>query len=84
MSMTFTSNEFCMKARQNGLSQSRINSGAVGDFLHENAIQCGTKRTWRKKSEIKNREFTRIEDAVAFLKSQGYKVLKPINEWLEL
>lgn len=97
MPPAFTSNEFCKKAKHNGLSRNRIADGTCGLFLHQNAVQDGSKRRWRKKkvenfldtlvevAEI-NRSHDKKRDiarAVALLKSEGYKIMKPIQPQYE-
>lgn len=78
----FSSNEFSEQARDNGVSERQIKNGAIATFLHENAVQCETRRMWRKKT-INKSEY-RITEAIELLKSHGYKVLKPVSEWVEL
>jgi len=86
MEFSFSSNQFSKKARKNGLSKQEISNGIIAIFLHRNAIQGNTRRMWRKSNTLDSPK--KIEDKIAeaidLLKSSGYKILKPINEWIEL
>jgi hypothetical protein len=52
MPRTFSSNQFANKARKKGLTNQEIENGAVGTFLHRNAIQGNSKRMWTKNNPI--------------------------------
>jgi hypothetical protein len=86
MNFTFSSNEFSKKAKKNGLSQQEINNGAIALFLHRNSVQGETKRMWRKGNGITSHNLNpdKITAAINLLKSHGYKILKPISDWVEL
>ena len=91
MPSVFSSNHFSTKAQKNGLSKIQVNAGAISFFLHKNAEQMSTRRMWHKKhfftsSPIVAKEniTDKISDAIKLLKENGYKVMKPINEWIEL
>lgn len=84
MPSEFTSNEFCLKLREMGISKDFTSSGSVGDFLKRKCNQSNySKRTWQKSTKNTQSEMT-IESAIRLLKSEGYRVLMPINEWKEL
>jgi hypothetical protein len=86
MNHSFSSNEFSKKAQKNGLSKQEINSGAISYFLHSNAVQGNTRRRWRKHDGLTSDKNTsdKIMDAIYFLKSHGYKVFKPVSDWIEI
>lgn len=86
MSSTFSSNEFSKQAQKNGLSKKEINNGAIALFLHQNAVQLETRRMWRKRSDLTsdNQKSDRIKEAIDLLKSNGYKILKPVTDWVEI
>ena len=86
MTFIFSSNSFSNRARRNGLTRQQINNGAISHFLRLNAIQDGSRRMWRKKNDSiqENDLFQKIEDAIKLLKTHGYKVMKPINDWIEI
>lgn len=85
MSYVFSSNEFSKRAKKNGLLQTLINGGALSSFLHNNAIQDGSRRMWRKKNDLifEKSKSEQIADAIKLLKSEGFKIMKPVNDWIE-
>lgn len=87
MNFTFSSNEFAKKARKNGLTKQEVDNGAVASFLHRNALNAGSKRMWRKAALIpptNDSKVDKINEAINLLKSKGYKIMKPVSEWIEL
>lgn len=87
MNYTFSSNEFSRKAKKYGINQFQINSGLLASYLHQNAKQLHSKRMWVKNNisnfDNKNDSLS-IDEAINILKKNGYKVMKPINEWVEI
>lgn len=87
MKDVFTSNEFNKKAIKNGFNPAIIKRKGLSNFLHKHATNeyFGSK-TWTKKTKsVKRVEFNITEEeAIAFLKSKGYKILKPITDFLEI
>lgn len=83
----FTSSEFAFYARQNGISDQLISTGALAIFLHKRAKQTFSKRTWQKKDNkpttAKNIDFD-VEKAIKLLKNNGFKIMKNISEWKEM
>ena len=93
----FTSNEFSRMAEFNGITREEILNGVVAEYLRPRCNRLGSNRKWGKKS-IKKIEFKTndpdirniksdeeiINEAVELLKLNGYKVLKPVSEWVEL
>lgn len=84
MNNEFTSNEFSLRARENGATEASIVSGRMFNFLLSNTYRDG-KRLWRKKKAVNFEKDTNDEEkAVALLKSLNYKILKPVSEWKEV
>ena len=83
----FTSNEFTKRAILNGLPKPRNNNG-FGDFIEFYAVnEYKGSKTWSKKQQVfKNTETISIDEktCIDFLKSKGYKILKPINQFEEV
>jgi superfamily I DNA and/or RNA helicase len=88
----FTSQMFTREAIKKGYSERMIKNNGAKSFLHAHAVNDfrGSK-TWTKKTVIKKKELDfsaasefALEAMVETLKSHGYKVLKPVNEWVEL
>ena len=91
MSSTFSSNEFSKKAKKNGVLRKEINNGVLALFLHRNAIQGDTRRMWTKKNVVaennvvsKKVSSDKISEAIELLKNNGYRILKPVSDWVEL
>lgn len=85
MPMIFSSNIYSIAAQKNGLDKYLINQGIIVTFLSKNCKRV-SKRIWEKKptntSEITDAE--KLAEAIKLVKSFGYKVMKPVNEWVEL
>lgn len=81
----FSSFDFAKKARENGVPAKITEQGHGRDFLlkHTPTRQM-TAKTWWKNSSEKNKddEKTKISEAIKLLKENGYKILKPVNEWI--
>lgn len=87
MDVYFTSNEFSRVAKINGITQEQIDNGILADFLHKNAIQLSnSNRRWVKKDKrtLKPDYKDKLEDAINFLKEKGYKVMKPVTDFVEV
>jgi len=76
----FSSSEFCKKARVFGITTKQVRKAVCSKFLKENAIHI-EKRTYTKN---KDQDKTHVEKCIEYLKSKGYKVLKPVTEYKEL
>ena len=74
----FSSSEFCSKAREFGITTRQIQDAVCSKFLKQNAIHV-EKRTY-----IKIESETYLERCIDYIKSEGYKVLKPVTEYKEL
>jgi hypothetical protein len=83
MPVIFSSNEFSDKCKNLGIQDEFIKKGNLGKYLHRHCSQHNSKRMWSKQktSKVIN---TNIEQAIALLKSEGYKISKQIVEWKEL
>jgi len=87
MSFVFSSNEFSKRAKKNGLPKQPINNGVISIFLHQNAIQGQTRRMWRKTSmnlTIEETKSDKIAESIRILKENGYKIMKPVTDWVNV
>jgi hypothetical protein len=87
MNYVFSSNEFSKLARNYGISNHLVHSGVLSSFLHRNAKQMESRRMWTKlngQKDYKQESTDKISDAISLLKQNGYKIMKPINDWIEL
>lgn len=78
MPNVFSSSEFCKKARLLGITTRQIQDALCSEFLKKNAIHV-EKRTYTK---IEGETY--LERCINYIKSEGYKVLKPVTEYKEL
>lgn len=78
----FTSNEFNKLAIQNGYPARRLRQKGLSSFLRRYADNAykGSK-TWIKRN-TKTDDLNDIE-MIAYLKNRGYKIMKPIKDWVE-
>jgi len=93
MPFYFSSNAFTKKAMANGLPKNFVHNAECNRFLYANCNRHG-RRQWSKKLEVKekpteilhqdNSKLLNEENAIALLKSLGYKILKPKTEFVEL
>lgn len=87
MPKEFTGNEFSKVCQNVGIKQSKIDAGVATQFLHLNARQTTSRKMWIKNSAPKESgdvATDKIEEAIATLKSAGYKVFKPITQFEEI
>jgi len=87
MNYVFSSNEFSKLARHYGISNDLVHRGVLASFLHRNARQMESRRMWTKlNGQIPHKEQStdKLSDAISLLKQNGYKIMKPINDWIEL
>jgi hypothetical protein len=86
MNFSFSSNEFSKKARKNGLSKQEIDNGVIALFLHRNAVQGETRRMWRKHNGLTSDKKLqdKIMEAIDLLKENGYKIMKPVTDWIDV
>lgn len=89
MPNVFSSNQFSKKSKGLGYPIELIRNGNLAVFLHGHCIQLDTRRMWQKKeagikkaAAIKNTG--NVEQAIALLKSLGYKLSKQVVEWQEI
>jgi AAA+ superfamily predicted ATPase len=83
MPLHFSSNYFISCAKKKGLSQIEVNNGIVKNFLIMNAKRGDSKRLWYKKAPNVDGN-DKLTEAIAFIKSKGYRVMKPVNDWIEV
>jgi hypothetical protein len=84
MPESFSSNEFAIQAKKNGISKRQIANGIIASYLNINATKGNSRRMWVKTSASRTTVSSDIEYCIARLKELGYKVLKPINQWEEI
>lgn len=85
MPLVFSSNYFSIKAQKNGLDKYLINQGVIAQFLEKNCIRLGRRRWQKKPTKVTDvTPSDKLAEAIRLVKSYGYKVLKPVNEWVEL
>jgi len=88
MKNNFSSNEFSLTAKKLGLNKRAVANGVVGNFLHVNAVQGDTRRMWTKRNQkietFKRDKPDEIMYAIDLLKSNGYKILKQVSDWVDV
>lgn len=91
MPLEFSSNEFTKMAKRYGISQKQIDRGIIANYLKLNAMRNNeSRRMYSKKQKSVDlfQEFhsqnTDIQKAIDLLKSNGYKIMKPVNEYVEV
>ena len=94
----FTSHEFNRRAIQNGFPAIKIKHCGLAKFIRKFATNDERfSKTWTKipdkkaYKEIKMSDFSTIktmsmteDEMIIFLKNKGYKIMKPIQDWIEL
>lgn len=80
----FTSRQFSKAATRRGLNKKLTRSGILAVFLHEVALQTYSNKQWIKKLKNQVNENNKITDAIALLKSNGYKIMKPVTNFEEV
>lgn len=92
MPNVFTSNFFNATAVKNGYPKSLLKHNGLAHFLHLYSTndKVNTK-TWTKNDTTivtKNKKehyiFNNEQEIIEFLKSKGFKIMKPVSEWVEL
>ena len=82
MPNSFTSNEFNKRAIKNGYPAKNLKRKGLSTFIKKYADNAyiGSK-TWIKKNEF----HAKITDEymIEHLKNKGYKIMKPVNDWIE-
>lgn len=79
----FSSNYFAKKAKINGLTQLEVNNGVVSSYLSHKCIKDKTSRRMWYKQDISTNN-NELQYAINLLKLNGYKVMKPVNDWIEI
>ena len=87
MPNSFTSNEFNKRAIKNGYPSKLLKRKGLASFIRKYADNAyeGSK-TWVKRDKPKKiiSENEISENVmIEYLKSKGYKIMKPVNEWVE-
>jgi len=84
MPSSFTSNEFNKRAVKNGYPPKILKRKGLASFIRKYADNAyeGSK-TWVKKDKIQDKKIMTDEEMIKHLKSKGYKIMKPVKEWVE-
>jgi len=84
MPNSFTSNEFNKRAIKNGYPAKNLKRKGLANFIRKYADNAyeGSK-TWVKIDKNKNTGIISEPEMIEYLKSKGYKIMKPVNEWVE-
>ncbi|MAG87322.1 MAG: hypothetical protein CMB97_08140 [Flavobacteriaceae bacterium] len=82
MPNSFTSNEFNKRAVKNGYPAKSLKRKGLASFIRKYADNAyeGSK-TWVKRN--KTNRLMSDEEMIEHLKNKGYKIMKPVNEWVE-
>ena len=82
MPNSFTSNEFNKRAIKNGYPSNLLKRKGLASFIRKYADNAyeGSK-TWVKRDKTK--KIISENEMIEYLKSKGYKIMKPVNEWVE-
>lgn len=91
----FSSNQFCKVAREHGYPDWEIERDKHVNFLSMNCTRdIHSNRMWYKKTtHIQNsivfndqikQDVNTVDEAIRILKAEGYKVMKPVTEFVEL
>ena len=84
MPNSFTSNEFNKRAIKNGYPAKNLKRKGLANFIRKyaNNTYNGSK-IWVKIDKNKNTGIINEPEMIEYLKSKGYKIMKPVNEWVE-
>lgn len=94
MDHTFTSSEFCQRAIVNGFSKEYVRAQGMSKFIRQLATQNRPKgRVWTKKEKAKviveenlfapEVSENNVQAMIRSLKLKGYKIQKPVTEFVE-
>ena len=91
MPKVFTSNEFNNRAIKNGFPAIKLKHCGLGSFISKFATNDARfSKTWTKKSvptsyaDFSSIDTMTVEQMVNSLKKKGYKIMKPVQDWIEL
>ena len=81
---SFTSYEFNKMAIKNGYPSGNLKRKGLASFIRKYADNAyeGSK-TWIKRDKTNNIKQMSEDEMIKHLKSKGYKIMKPVNEWVE-
>lgn len=91
MPNVFTSTDFNRRAVKNGYPSNILKRKGLSKFIRRHADNgYEFSKTWTKytsdlkpKENIKIKKELNIQEMITVLKSLGYKIMKPVNEWEE-
>jgi hypothetical protein len=85
----FTSNQFNSHAVKNGYPKTLLERKGLAHFISQHAFnEYKHSKTWTKNSASPQPITAKIqwmteEEMIEHLKMKGYKIMKPISEWME-
>jgi hypothetical protein len=81
----FSSNQFVRSCRKKQIHEQIIHSGMIAKFLKNHASKYGSsKRMWIKRATEINVIDFKEQECIDYLKSKGFKVMKPVNKFVEI
>lgn len=89
MPNSFTSYEFNKMAIKNGYPAKKLKIKGLANFIRKYAdnaykgSKTWVKRSAKEKKEDRQYSFATFDEIISFLKSKGYKIMRPVNEWVE-
>ena len=89
MPNSFTSNEFNKRAVKNGYPAKNLKRKGLSSFIRKYADNAyyGSKTWVKRRAKVKKEDrqysFETFDEIISFLKSKGYKIMRPVNEWVE-
>lgn len=89
MPQIFSTNEYLESLKKTATSPADVNRSKYLSFIKKECRKV-SNRTYVKPKETQltldpvNQPVITEETAVEFLKKLGYKILKPVNEWVEI
>src|SRR5574344_815075 len=88
MPNSFTSQEFNKMAIKNGYPAKNLKSKGLANFIRKYAdndyrgSKTWVKRSAKEKKEDRQYSYETFDEIISFLKSKGYKIMRPVNEWV--
>lgn len=91
MPKSFTSHEFNKQAIKNGYPAEKLKRKGLANFIRKYADNAYEhSKMWTKRdeknnimSEYKTNNTMSDDEIIKYLKSKGYKIMKPVKDWIE-
>lgn len=84
MPNVFTSNQFNSQAVKNGYPKQLLKRQGLSKFIRkyaDNGVEFS--KTWTKRSAARPQVEMTEQSMIEYLKGKGYKIMKPVNDWIE-